>query len=151
MSETFRPTICIDFDGVILSYEKGWQNGLIYGTIVPGFFEWCEQVRGQVQLVIYSSRSKDPLSIIHMATWVRLQAEIVAPNWQCTDMPRPEHPVQRFLDAQRAEILLIRYTAEKPSAWLTIDDRAIRFDGDWASPDLSLDALLAFKPWNYRR
>jgi hypothetical protein len=39
--------------------------------------------------VIYSSRSESMLGIIHMATWMRLQAWIVAPNWQCTDMPTP--------------------------------------------------------------
>ena len=40
----------------------------------------------------------------------------------------------------------IKWPTEKPPAMITIDDRALTFDGTW--PDL--DALLAFKPWNKR-
>lgn len=32
----------------------------------------------------------------------------------------------------------------KPSAFVTLDDRALTFDGHWPE----IDALKAFKPWN---
>lgn len=41
----------------------------------------------------------------------------------------------------------VTFAHEKPAAFLTIDDRAIQFDGHW--PDVA--ELRAFKPWNKRQ
>ena len=131
----FKPTICIDFDGVIHSYEKGWQGGVIYGTVVPGFFEWVEQVRDRFKLVIYSSRSKTNEGVIAMGQWLHRQRN----EWIAAGGKRNE-----------TEPLELECVHEKPAAWLTIDDRAIRFNGDWSDPELTGTAMLAFKPWNVR-
>jgi hypothetical protein len=127
------PTLCIDFDGVIHDYRDGWQDGRITGDIVPGFFDWAEIAAGQFQLVIYSSRSKEPALAAAMAAWVeRKQREWVAAK----GIAEP--------------FLIFTFTAEKPAAFLTIDDRAIRFDGDWSAPELDPDRLRAFEPWMKR-
>lgn len=131
---TNKPTICVDFDGVIHSYERGWQDGAIYGTVVPGFFEWVERVRGHFKIVIYSSRSASPTGIGVMAAWLKEQYI----EWVGT---RDTGPVPRFE---------IEFAHKKPAAWLTIDDRAIRFCGDWLAPELTAEAMRAFKPWNAR-
>lgn len=133
MGETdFKPTICIDFDGVIHSYEKGWQDGVIYGEVVPGFFEWVERVRDRFKLVIYSSRSKTDEGVMAMGRWLHEKRN----QW-----------VQAGGVRQQAE-LVVEFAHEKPAAWLTIDDRAIQFRGDWSDPALAPDVLRAFKPWN---
>lgn len=129
----FKPTICVDFDGVIHSYERGWQGGEIYGTVVPGFFEWVESVRHQFRLMIYSSRSKDDDLRNKMSVW--LVRHLVA--WQS------EHG-----QCEKTEEVIFEFAHEKPAAWLTIDDRAVTFRGDWSAPELSAEAMLAFKPWN---
>jgi hypothetical protein len=129
----FKPTICIDFDGVIHSYERGWQNGVIYGTVVPGFFEWIERVRSQFKLVIYSSRSKSPEGITAMSLWLHEQRN----NWIAAGGQR-----------DLVEPLSLEFASEKPATWLTIDDRAIRFTGDWSAAELTPEAMLEFKPWN---
>ena len=131
----FQPTICIDFDGVIHSYELGWQGGVIYGTVVPGFFEWVETVRHKFRLAIYSSRSKDDAGVTAMGLWLHEQRNA----W--LKAGGKQHPT---------EPLTIEFAHEKPAAWLTIDDRAIQFTGDWSAPELQADAMLAFRPWNAR-
>lgn len=127
-----KPILCVDFDGVIHSYERGWQNGEIYGTVVPGFFEWVEQVRDHFKIVIYSSRSKDDEGVTAMGFWLHQQRN----DW-----------IKSGGQGNPTEPLAIEFTNEKPPAFLTIDDRAIRFEGNWNAPELSLDALRTFKPW----
>lgn len=129
---TFRPIIAVDFDGVIHSYERGWQDGTIYGTVVPGFFEWIERVPEHFRIAIYSSRSKSDAGVAAMSLWLHKQRNAWIKAGGARDPARP---------------LTIEFACEKPSAWVTIDDRAICFRGDWSDPALTPDALAAFRPW----
>jgi len=127
-----RPTLCVDFDGVIHSYERGWQDGTIYGEVVPGFFEWVERVRDHFELVVYSSRSKEDAGVTAMALWLHEKRNA----WIKTGGQR-----------NPTEALTFKFAHEKPAAWLTIDDRAICFKGNWLDPALDPEALRAFKAW----
>ena len=130
--EKKKPIICIDFDGVIHSYEKGWMDGEIYGEVVPGFFEWVERVRYDFELVIHSSRAKIDDGIALMVTWFHEKEK----EWLKSGGER--NPV---------EPLIIEFSYMKPPAFITIDDRAICFKGDWSAAELSPESLKAFKPW----
>ena len=134
MSE-FKPIICVDFDGVIHSYEKGWQNGVIYGTATPGFFAWASEAVKLFRLVIYSSRSSTEEGRNAMREWVGKESVSAIVNGELSG----DFDFGGFFH-------LIEFASEKPPAFLTIDDRAIQFRGDWG--DLNPTALRDFKPWN---
>lgn len=116
-----KPIICLDFDGVIHSYERGWQDGDIYGTVTPGFWNWAVAAQEFFRLVIYSSRSKTPEGIRAMGEWLQRQ-------WD-----------------REGRMPDFTYAHEKPPAFLTIDDRALTFRGDW--DELPPAMLRRFRPW----
>lgn len=121
---TFRPTICVDFDGVIHSYESGWKGIDVVADIpVPGAFEWLQDMlensEGPIP-VIYSSRSKEPAGIKAMQEWFALHG----------------FPFD-LIDS-------LAFPTQKPAAYLTIDDRAICFKGTFPT----IKEMINFKPWN---
>lgn len=121
-----KPILSIDFDGVIHDYKRGWQDGTIYGDVTPGFFAWAQEAAKIFTLVIHSSRAKTEAGMFDIEEWMVAQGE-----------------KQGYAPAYTANTFTVQ--AEKPPAFLTIDDRAVRFDGDWSKLDPK--ALLRFKPW----
>ena len=132
MSDSKR-ILCLDFDGCIHGYSKGWQDGSIYDDVVPGFFDWAVEAKKHFRLVIYSSRSKTMVGIFAMQDWLRDQLIKAGCH-----LP-PDDPELALSDFE--------FTREKPPAFLTIDDRAIQFRGDWTNWWLKPEKLLDFKPW----
>ena len=126
----FKPTLCIDFDCVIHGYEKGWQDGVIYGHITPGFCDWAEQAKRKFKLVIYASRSKTDEGRAAMFDWM------VPEIWQWAE---------NKIGGSTLNVHDFEFASEKPATWLTIDDRAICFRGDWSDPALDPVSMPAFK------
>lgn len=52
----FRPTVAVDFDGVIHRYSKGWQDGVIYDPPVDGTFVALNVLATRHKVVIYTVR-----------------------------------------------------------------------------------------------
>lgn len=131
-----RPILCLDFDGVLHSYTSGWQGaGVASDPPTPGAANFLFEATKHFRVAIYSSRSKSLAGRACMRRYVREHLDT-----SLTFAPDKAH--------QRADWLheLIEWPWFKPSAFITIDDRALTFDGTWPT----LDALKDFKPWNKR-
>ena len=157
---TGKPTICIDFDGVIHSYVQPWQGPhVIPDPPVEGALEWlCSLVASHKFVVcIYSSRSKYWRGRRAMRRWLREHYMALAledepcPKWLVTWIVGHNYNETWELDVEETVKQLIRqikFPVKKPAATLTIDDRAYRFDGPGTFP--TIDGILTFKPWNKR-
>ncbi len=133
-----KPILCVDFDGVVHSYSSGWKGAtVIPDPPVPGALKWLWKATEWWDVQIYSSRSKDPEARSAMLNWMI--------NFALHEFG-PDHPMSTEPDA--AHEYPITFAYEKPSAFLTIDDRAICFEGDWS--ELDPVELTRFVPWNKR-
>lgn len=128
-----KPILCVDFDGVVHSYTSGWKGAdVVPDPPVPGAIPWLWKAAEWWDVQIYSSRSSQNSGINAMQKWLAFHAFLELGD---------EDSAERFLNA-------ITFPEQKPAAFLTIDDRAICFDGDWS--ELNPADLLNFKPWNKR-
>ena len=132
-----NPIICVDFDGVIHSYTSKWQGpSVIPDGPVPGAIKWLEdhlpvpealggcfvpKYTGPI-VQIYSSRSKSWLGRRAMKKWL----------------------IKHGLDPAYIREGILKFPIKKPPAFLTIDDRAICFNGTFPTTA----EMMSFKPWN---
>jgi len=122
--------LCLDFDGVIHSYASGWKGAdIIPDGPVPGALMFLQEALQHFDVAIFSSRSHQPGGLKAMQTWLA--------NWALSEMA---------VDEDLAWIDKIQWPLEKPAAFVTLDDRALTFDGTWPA----IAALKEFKPWNKR-
>lgn len=121
-----KKIICLDFDGVVHSYTSGWKGPrTIPDPPVAGAMDFMSQALANgFDVVIHSSRARYIGGIWAMRRWLRKHA---GNQW----------------DTMGASLCDVRFTRWKPPAFLTIDDRAMRFTGKW--PDDSV--LESFRPW----
>lgn len=125
-----KPILCLDFDGVIHSYTSGWRGAKeIPDPPVPGAMEFLFYAVDHFTVAIFSSRSSQRGGIRAMKRWLQ------------------KHLNNHFGSHRTiAEDILtaIEWPKEKPAAFVTLDDRAITFMGEWPS----IQTLKEFKPWN---
>ncbi len=126
-----KPILCLDFDGVIHSYSSPWAGAdVIPDPPVPGALGFIIEAQERFQVHIHSSRSHQPGGVRSMRQW--LSDHFLA-------MGLGETVVASLM-------LNIEFPKEKPPALVTIDDRAIQFNGVFPL----LDEIANFKPWNRR-
>lgn len=138
-----KPILCVDFDGVIHSYSSGWQGAdVISDPPIPNALQWLWRATEFWEINIYSSRTDQIGGIKAMQDWMR--KNILKELNENQDLLWRETPGE----CATIFMMTIKFPSQKPPAQLTIDDRAICFDGDWSKLDPS--ELLNFKPWNKR-
>jgi hypothetical protein len=123
-----KPILLVDFDGVIHSYASGWQGpDVANDPPVPGAMAFLEEATKHFVVAIYSSRSSQPGGVECMRDYIKRAAFVDPEMW--SDW-----------------VGLLQFPLDKPPAFLTIDDRALTFEGTWPS----IEKLKSFKPWNKR-
>jgi hypothetical protein len=127
-----KPILCLDFDGVCHSYNTKWQGAtVIPDDYVEGLFEFLEEVKNDFDVQIFSSRSHQEGGTEAMTLWFIEQRKL----WRSKGGKPPEDTP-----------LHLSFPYTKPSAFITLDDRALTFEGIWPK----LETLKNFKPWNKR-
>lgn len=125
-----KPILCLDFDGVIHSYTSGWEGpDVISDPPVPGAMEFIVKASEHFTIAIFSSRSGQDGGHEAMYDYVRYHLE------------------EEFGAQGQAALYDIQWPNVKPAAFLTIDDRAITFTGEWPDPK----SLFDFRVWYKRK
>jgi len=101
-----KPTLLLDFDGVLSDYHAGWQGPNKLGAPVPGAVDFVRRAVQVFDVVVFSSRARYEEMLLAMRAWLARHGF-------------PPMPV----------------TATKPPAFLTLDDRALLFTGVWPQPE----------------
>lgn len=117
----------VDFDGVIHSYERGWQGGKIYGTLMPGAREGLQACVDAEATFVFTARE----DLVIVADWIERETGI-----PCV----VDDPYDRKHFWNERGCLLI--TNKKYPARAYLDDRGVTFgEGGWdqALRDLELD------------
>lgn len=110
--------IIFDFDGVIHSYVSGWHGpAVVSDPPVPGIRAAIDTIRAAgYKVVVVSSRC-------YQEGGIQAIADYLAAN----------------------DIVVDDITHEKPPAIVSVDDRALTFDGH---PETLLEKIVSFKVWN---
>lgn len=116
-------TICFDFDGVLHSYDRGWTGLVPEDPPVEGAVEAVRAVKDMgYDVVVHSTRAADAEGIGVTRKWLQQHGF-------------PE----------------MRVSPTKPGADLYIDDRGLRFTGDWGVVLQFLERRENLTPWRKKK
>jgi len=118
-------TVAVDFDGVIHTYDRGWQDGSIYGDLMPGAVVALTQLMQRHAVFIHTTRNAK-----QVARWIE---DRTGHGIECTTRIHPLPWKRQFWNEQG--VLLV--SNKKLPAIAYIDDRAVRFES-WSQ---ALNAL----------
>ena len=106
-------TVCLDFDGVVHSYQSGWKGEtVIADPPIHGVDKAIDQSRKEYRVVIHSARCRTEDGRVAIEKWLaknRIEVDEVCDN--------------------------------KPPAFVYVDDRGIRFTGNWPETIAMINAF----------
>lgn len=148
-----KPILCLDFDGVIHSYTSGWKGAsVIPDPPVPVALQFIIDAMKYFEVHIFSSRSRQWGGKRAMKKWLLKWLLLQCATYETTP-PWLQAEIHAFADPWREQVEFdmrrivyreIKWPWFKPSAMVTLDDRAITFIGEFPVAA----RLLKFKPWN---
>jgi len=142
-------TIAIDFDGVIHAYSKGWQDGSCYDVPITGVFEAIDNLFATgYNVFILSTRNSRQIK-----RWIKEHAydSDYTYNGMGGDPDDFRYPKYSFT----VEVIpfwkkfwnkknVLGITRRKLPAHCYVDDRAVRFDGNW---ETAQNNIQFFRTW----
>ena len=115
-------TICIDFDGVIHDYSKGWQGVDVFDRPVNGAKEGTAALKEKGwTIIIYTTRNDTPA----LRAW--LEENSISYDYINVNPNQPE-------GSDKGKLIANVY----------LDDRGILFDGNWEE---AIEKTFGFTPW----
>ena len=106
-----KRTVCLDFDGVMHAYQSGWCGAeIIPDEPIHGTREAVASLRKKYRIVVHSARCATEEGFAAVIGWLEKHGIEV-------------DEVCRF----------------KPPASIYVDDRAVRFEGDWHATTAAID------------
>jgi len=118
-----RPkTICIDFDGVIHDYRRGWRGIDVFDKVLPGASEATQQLHDAGYIIIIHTTRNDSPALRNFLKENNICFDYINHN--------PHQPA----GSEQGKIIADVY----------LDDRGICFTGDWNEAG---QQILHFKTW----
>ena len=121
-----KKTICIDFDGVLHDYSKGYQGEDVFGQMITGADIGTSTLRKKGwTIIIFTTRKKTEA----LEDWLKennISYDYINEN--------PNQPAD---------------TSDKICADVYLDDRGITFRGSW--DEWLIREICDFEPWNVRK
>lgn len=127
-----KPTVALDFDGVIHAYSKGWHDGTAYDPPFPGAIEAIKALMGRYTVYVFSTREPEQIQ-----DWFGQHGEQIVTELIPAD--------QQFWTKQG----VLGIAKHKVVAYVWLDDRALRFNGSWATALEDIDNLVAGRMLKY--
>jgi hypothetical protein len=141
-------TVFWDFDGVIHRYSRGWHDGTIYDDPMPGAVDALRQAMTMWACGVFTTR--DPQQVVPWLASLGLPATTDDRCGTCVGVKLVggEQGLAECAECDGTGLLTfwntrgwLLVTQRKLPAVAYVDDRAVRFDGDWAQVMTEVQAL----------